>query len=177
MQGKIQIPLQVIIPSWARWLAQDGNGSWWVYSARPRFTSRQGLIWVPQRSSQYVRVTRIDDDNLMNDYSVSNASDQLYALTLPEDPKCCINYIDIDVWVPDTVRWVAQDADGAWWGYTASTAPYYDEVSEAWLISEGTSIQLTVEIRTILNKDPHAPSYSEVRPPAFEMLYEILTKE
>ena len=31
----MNLPNDVAIPSWARWLAQDADGSWWAYECEP----------------------------------------------------------------------------------------------------------------------------------------------
>jgi len=40
----IKITLNIPIPDWANWLAQDSNGAWWVYSDKP-VISEYSKIW------------------------------------------------------------------------------------------------------------------------------------
>ncbi|HHJ12738.1 MAG TPA: hypothetical protein ENK00_06100 [Chromatiales bacterium] len=35
MGDELPIGLPADLPAWARWLAQDGDGSWWVYEVEP----------------------------------------------------------------------------------------------------------------------------------------------
>ena len=37
-----EVDIPVAIPEWVRWVAQDKNGEWWGYGARPK---KVGVVW------------------------------------------------------------------------------------------------------------------------------------
>ena len=44
--------LTTLVPFWARWVATDGDGGIWIYSARPRMASN-GRYWLLAHDGDY----------------------------------------------------------------------------------------------------------------------------
>lgn len=45
-------------PEWARWAAQDSNGTWWWYSQKP---DRLELAWIPKAINEsWTQIERAD---------------------------------------------------------------------------------------------------------------------
>jgi len=43
------------VPNWVRWIAQDGDGIWWMYSLKPKIKGdRLSERWYPQQHGDWL---------------------------------------------------------------------------------------------------------------------------
>ena len=47
----ITLTINVPIPDWAEWLAQDGDGTWWVYDVRP-VIKNNNPVWAAPKGTE-----------------------------------------------------------------------------------------------------------------------------
>lgn len=55
LDRKILILLNPHIPIWARWIAQDEDGTWWAYEAEPHIAERS---WYENEVGRSVRLVQ-----------------------------------------------------------------------------------------------------------------------
>ena len=55
-QSLTELQVQYDIPAWGKWLAQDADGKWWVYSVEPLQHSKG---WYENEVGQYLYLGRL----------------------------------------------------------------------------------------------------------------------